>query len=147
MGTLWRRREFVQRHAIVKSRNSSNRGCNPAEGTLWAIQALLHMEGEMKLFIIATTSTLLFMLGASAETLQERQACENDAFSVCGAFIPDRNKVFACLANNEDRLSAPCRNVMARYSQPNRRRGEAAHHSQTTGQGEPGTQFTGPLGR
>ena len=85
---------------------------------------------------IATTVTLFSVLAASAETPEERQACENDAFSVCGAFIPDRDKVFACMANNQARLSAPCRQVMARYSQPKHHREEAASHNETTGQGE-----------
>ena len=86
--------------------------------------------------LVATAMTLSFMLAARAETPEERQACEIDAFSVCGTFIPDRDKVFACMANNQDRLSVPCRQIMARYSEPKRRREESSSHSQTTGQGE-----------
>ena len=92
----------------------------------------------MRFFFIsvAAATTLFFMVAASAETPEERQACENDAFSVCGAFIPDQDKVFSCMASNADRLSAPCRKVMAHYSQSKRRREESASHLQTTGQGE-----------
>ena len=123
-----------RRYAAPDVRYWGNSGHNSAEGTQCAVQTLLHWESNMRfLFIsVATATTLFFMLAASAETPEERQACEIDAFRVCGAFIPDRDKVFACMANNQDQLSAPCRQVMARYSHPNRRRAESASHSQTT---------------
>ena len=53
---------------------------------------------------------------ASAETQDEQNACMNDAFNVCGHAIPDRDRVAACLAQNLNRISAPCRTVMLRYS-------------------------------
>ncbi len=111
---------------------------NTVKGTQCPAQTLLHMEGHMRfVFIFIAATVILFsVLAANAETPEERQACESDAFSVCGAFIPDRDKVFACMANNQARLSAPCRQVMARYSQPRRHREETASHSETTGQGE-----------
>jgi hypothetical protein len=55
---------------------------------------------------------------ASAETQDEQNACMNDAFSVCGHAIPDRDRVAACLAQNINRISMPCRTVMLRYSKP-----------------------------
>ncbi len=55
---------------------------------------------------------------ASAESYEERQACMNDAFSVCGYAIPDRDRVAACLAQNLNRISIACRTVMLRYSKP-----------------------------
>ena len=42
----------------------------------------------------------------------------NDAFSVCGHAIPDRDRVAACLAQNINRISVACRTVMQRYSKP-----------------------------
>jgi hypothetical protein len=56
---------------------------------------------------------------AKAETQEERQACMNDAFAVCGHAIPDRDRVAACLAQNLNRISTPCRTVMLRHSRPN----------------------------
>jgi Ni/Co efflux regulator RcnB len=53
-----------------------------------------------------------------AQSQEEQQACMNDAFTVCGDAIPDRDRVAACLAQNINRVSAPCRTVMARYSKP-----------------------------
>jgi len=93
----------------------------------------------MKYFLLVATSALIVMAtGARAETPQERQACESDAFKVCGTFIPDRDKVFACMVSKKSQLSAPCQKVMAQYSQPGRGHTEEAarHHSETTGQGD-----------
>jgi len=55
---------------------------------------------------------------ALAQSQNEQQACMNDAFSVCGHAIPDRDRVAACLAQNISRLSPGCRTVMARYPKP-----------------------------
>jgi hypothetical protein len=80
-------------------------------------------------FLIGTGSA------AFAETAAERQACENDAFNVCGAQIPDRDAVFTCLMHNRAQLSAPCQKVMASYADHPRSK-EANRHSETTGQGD-----------
>jgi len=56
---------------------------------------------------------------AKAETQEERQACMNDAFAVCGHAIPDRDRVAGCLAQNLNRISSPCRTVMLRHLRPN----------------------------
>jgi hypothetical protein len=52
---------------------------------------------------------------ALAETAEEQQACTNDAFQLCQNFIPDRTRVFTCLVENKNQLSAPCHVVMAPY--------------------------------
>lgn len=73
----------------------------------------------MKIALPITAALLLTALTAvsRAESPQERQACENDAFNVCGQAIPDRHRVFLCLLDNLNSLSPPCRNVMAGYAQ------------------------------
>ncbi len=60
----------------------------------------------------------LVPVAASAESQDEQNACMGDAFSVCGHAIPDRDRVAACLAQNINRISMPCRTVMMRYSKP-----------------------------
>ena len=57
-------------------------------------------------------------IAASAETQDEQNACMNDAFTICGHAIPDRERVGACLAENIKRISPACRTVMLRYSKP-----------------------------
>ena len=57
-----------------------------------------------------------------AESQEEQMACMNDAFTVCGYAIPDRERVGACLAENIKRISPACRAVMQRYPKPPHRR-------------------------
>ncbi len=66
--------------------------------------------------MLALAMFALTPVAATAETQEEQQACMNDAFNVCGDYIPDRERVAACLAHNINRISAPCRAVMARYA-------------------------------
>jgi hypothetical protein len=51
---------------------------------------------------------------ASAEergTLEQQMACTPDVFRLCGAQIPDTNRIVACLRENTPQLSGPCRSV------------------------------------
>ena len=57
-----------------------------------------------------------FSTGALAQTAQEQQACMNDAFRVCSATIPDRNRTIACMVQNKAQLSAACQVVMDKYA-------------------------------
>jgi hypothetical protein len=54
-------------------------------------------------------------VAALAETPEERQACTDDAFRVCQQAIPDRDRVFACLVQNNTALSPLCRKALAPY--------------------------------
>lgn len=65
---------------------------------------------------VALAFVALVPAAASAESQDEQNACMNDAFTVCSAAIPDRDRVAACLAKNIKIISAPCRTVMNRYS-------------------------------
>jgi hypothetical protein len=72
--------------------------------------------GRMSALVLGV---LVFALTAArAETPEERQACTDDAFQVCGDAIPDRNRVFTCLVQNKDRISALCRTALAPYLPP-----------------------------
>src|ERR1700759_3081058 len=44
-------------------------------------------------------------------TMQQQMACTPDVFRLCGAAIPDENRIVACLQANTPQLSAPCRAV------------------------------------
>ncbi|HWF95166.1 MAG TPA: cysteine rich repeat-containing protein [Xanthobacteraceae bacterium] len=69
----------------------------------------------MKQIVLAIVLALGAGEVALAETAEEQQACTNDAFQLCQNFIPDRNRVFTCLVENKNQLSAPCHTVMAPY--------------------------------
>ena len=49
---------------------------------------------------------------AQQSTIDPEQACKDDAFRLCNNFIPDRNKVGACLRKNARSLSRDCRTVV-----------------------------------
>jgi hypothetical protein len=68
--------------------------------------------------IIAVSALCLTLapLGARADEQSDRQACMGDALTVCGQFVPDRDKVGACLYSNRSRISPACRTAMQRYN-------------------------------
>src|SRR5580692_13199712 len=42
-------------------------------------------------------------------TMEQQMACTPDVFRLCGAQIPDANRIVACLQQNTPQLSGPCR--------------------------------------
>ena len=68
-----------------------------------------------KLIAIAFVLTVVILAGpASAYTQEEQQACQDDAFRLCGQLIPDEQRVKACLISNMRRLSPQCRRQFQR---------------------------------
>jgi hypothetical protein len=51
-----------------------------------------------------------------ADPQQNQQACMSDAMTVCGQFIPDRERVAACLIANRSRISAACREALKQFN-------------------------------
>ncbi len=51
-----------------------------------------------------------------ADPQQDQQACMNDAMTVCGQFIPDRERVASCLISNRSRISAACRAALKHFN-------------------------------
>jgi hypothetical protein len=51
---------------------------------------------------------------------EQRQACMGDAMRLCGAYIPDRDRIRNCMAGQIDRLSPPCRAVFNASAQAER---------------------------
>jgi hypothetical protein len=45
--------------------------------------------------------------------MEQQMACTPDVFRLCGAAIPDENRIVACLQANTLVLSPPCRAVFA----------------------------------
>jgi len=69
---------------------------------------------RISLAVALTVAT--FSAPALAQTAQEQQACMNDAFRVCSATIPDRNRTIACMVQHKAQLSAACQVVMDKYA-------------------------------
>ena len=55
-------------------------------------------------------------LGARADEQSDQQACMGDAMTICGQFIPDRERVAACLISNRSRVSPECRSALSRFN-------------------------------
>jgi hypothetical protein len=47
-------------------------------------------------------------------TQAEQQACTDDVFRLCNQFVPDEQRIIACLAQNRPSLSPACRAVFSR---------------------------------
>ncbi|HMK78375.1 MAG TPA: hypothetical protein VK438_01935 [Xanthobacteraceae bacterium] len=66
---------------------------------------------------LALAITLVTLSTAAvAQTAEDQQACMGDAFRVCSATIPDRNRTIACMVQHKAELSAACQMVMAKYA-------------------------------
>jgi hypothetical protein len=48
---------------------------------------------------------------AAQGTPEQRQACQPDAMRLCSEFVPDVERITACMIKNRIRLSPPCRAV------------------------------------
>lgn len=68
--------------------------------------------------VLIVGAMLAGMAGAAAETPEQRQACMDDAFQFCSDAMPDRERVFACLAAKKTMLSPLCREGMAPFLPP-----------------------------
>ena len=55
---------------------------------------------------------------AAAQTMEEQNACKDDAFRICSHTIPDRERTFQCMIAQKDSLSPACRTAMAAHLPP-----------------------------
>jgi hypothetical protein len=69
---------------------------------------------------------------AQKPTINPEQACRDDAFKLCNDFIPDRDKVGACLRRKARSLSKDCRTVVFSGGPRGAKHKTARHHRKTT---------------
>jgi hypothetical protein len=50
-----------------------------------------------------------------ADQMEDQQACMQDAQTVCGQFIPDRERVAHCLMVNSRKISPACRAALRHF--------------------------------
>ena len=72
----------------------------------------------MKLNKRVAIATLALTSGFAAPawsqgTQQQRAACTPDVFRLCGSFIPDAERITACLVSRQQELSEACASVMS----------------------------------
>ena len=71
---------------------------------------------------ISAPATLLLCIAlaplpAAAGPQEDQAACMNDAMTICSQFIPDRERVAACLISNSTRVSEACRVALTHFDQ------------------------------
>jgi hypothetical protein len=70
----------------------------------------------------AISGLIVFQSAVSAQdqrgTEEQRMACTPDVFRLCGAEIPDTNRIVSCLRHNTALLSRPCRAVFETANSP-----------------------------
>ncbi len=54
-------------------------------------------------------------VAARADQQQDQDACMQDAQTVCGQFIPDRERVAHCLMTNRSKISPACRIALKHF--------------------------------
>ncbi len=74
------------------------------------------MRKQQILRIFAAGLAVAMMSGTAVAqqhrgTMEQQMACTPDVFRLCGAAIPDENRIVACLQANAPQLSGPCRAV------------------------------------
>jgi hypothetical protein len=65
---------------------------------------------------LATFCLALAPAAVCADEQQNKVACMSDALTVCGQFIPDRERVAACLFSNRNRISVACQDALRGYN-------------------------------
>jgi hypothetical protein len=84
--------------------------------------------------LIATTFALGMLTSVSqAYTQEQQQLCTGDAMRLCGAEIPDVDRVTACMIRNRTMLSDGCKAVF-RYEPP---AAQPVSYAPTTRPGKP----------
>jgi hypothetical protein len=63
-------------------------------------------------------SLLMLPKAGHAYTAEEQQACQPDAMRLCGAFIPDVDRITACMIQNKSQLSPECRRFFRSEPEP-----------------------------
>jgi hypothetical protein len=80
----------------------------------WAVTGQEIMMASHLVCRVATAATIVVLAQASAlaqGTEQQREACTPDVFRLCAGYIPDPDRITACLRGNGPRLSGACYDV------------------------------------
>jgi len=71
---------------------------------------------NMRTFFALGLLCLMFApIAAKADQQRDQDACMQDAQTVCGQFIPDRERVAHCLMANRSKISPACRTALKHF--------------------------------
>ena len=64
---------------------------------------------------LSLASPFLATPSHAQDAQDDHYACMSDAMTVCGQYIPDRERVARCLMANRNRVSAACRVALKHF--------------------------------
>lgn len=64
---------------------------------------------HFNLLLATALSVSIWPAASQAYTDEQQQACSADAFRLCGADIPDVDRITACMVRNKSQLTPGCR--------------------------------------
>jgi hypothetical protein len=64
---------------------------------------------QLGVMLAIALSVSMWPAASPAYTSEQQQACTDDAFRLCGADIPDVDRVTACMVRNKSQLTPGCR--------------------------------------
>lgn len=64
---------------------------------------------RLSLMLATTLSILMLPTAGRAYTPEQEQACSGDALRLCGADVPDVDRITVCMIRNKSQLTPGCR--------------------------------------
>lgn len=64
---------------------------------------------QFALMLATALPVSLWSAASQAYTPEEEQACSGDAMRLCGAYVPDVDRITVCMIQNKSQLSPGCR--------------------------------------
>lgn len=71
--------------------------------------ALRSSKFQFGLMLATVLSVSMWPAAGEAYTPEQQQACSGDAMRICGAYVPDVDRITACMIQNKSQLSPGCR--------------------------------------
>ena len=71
--------------------------------------ALRSSKFELGLMLATALSVSMWPAAGKAYTPEQEQACTGDAMRLCGAYIPDVDRITVCMIQNKSQLTPGCR--------------------------------------
>ena len=64
---------------------------------------------QFGLMLVAALSVSMSPAASQGYTAEQQQACSGDAMRLCGAYVPDVDRITVCMIQNKSQLSPGCR--------------------------------------
>jgi hypothetical protein len=94
------------------------------------IEPMKNYSSLFAVLMVAFVSTTA-MAQDSGRMQAEQQACETDVYTYCNDYIPDHDRIAACLRKHWSQISRECRKIMSSHRR--RHRSDIMHGSGSDG--------------